>query len=226
MFNLLIDLVYPRLCNACGEHLQQKEPLICTTCFYKLPRTGYHNWPENPLSKVFWGRVELEKAIAFLYFTKGGKVQHILHGLKYKNLPELGELMGTLYANDLMKDGTLDSIDSIIPVPLHPEKLKARGYNQSEAFAKGLCTVSGIAMDCTSLVRKFSSSTQTKKSRYRRWENVKEIFSLEHPEVIEGKHVLLVDDVITTGATIEACCNVLLEANNVKISIAGIATAM
>ncbi len=226
LLNSLLELVYPRLCSACGVNLQYQEDCICTFCHYNLPKTWFHRWDANPLAKVFWGRVNLEFASALYYYTKGGKVQNLLQNLKYRNNPEVGNFLGEVYAIDLIEDGILDNVDCIIPVPLHPEKQKKRGYNQSEHFAEGLSKISGIKLDTSSLIRKFASDTQTRKARYKRWENVKEIFSLEDAEAISGKHVLIVDDVVTTGATIEACCTVLLEAEDIRLSVAAIATAI
>lgn len=224
--NPLLELIYPRLCCACESHLQQNEDVLCTYCHYHLPKTWFHRWPDNPLAKVFWGRIMLEKVFAFYFYTKGGKVQHVLHQLKYNNRPELGVYLGKLFAGDLLKDDAIQDIDFIVPVPLHPGKQRRRGYNQSECFANGLSEGSLIPTDTRSLVRRYSSETQTRKSRYKRWENVKEIFAVDNPASLENKHILLVDDVITTGATIEACGIVLNAIPNIKLSVAAIATAI
>jgi ComF family protein len=226
LFTSVIELIYPRLCSSCGANLQKNEHILCTYCHHHLPKTWFHRWQDNPLAKVFWGRLDLEHAVALYFYTKGGKVQHLLHQLKYKNHPEVGNFLGEIYGRDLMADKFLADVDVIIPVPLHPKKLHKRGYNQSLKFAEGISAVSSIPLNTTSLVRKYASETQTRKSRYKRWENVKEIFSLQLADELEGKHLLLVDDVITTGATIEACCNVMLQAPGIKLSVAAIATAI
>jgi ComF family protein len=194
------------------------------SCQFSLPRTNYHLDKENPLTKVFWGRVDVQNAAAFYFFKKKGKVQNLLHHLKYKGVKEVGERIGELYGFDLLKSDWLEDIDYIIPVPLHPKKMKKRGYNQSEYFAKGLSKSTNKKLETTVLYRNKHSDTQTKKSRFNRWENVSEIFDVNNAELIAGKHILLVDDVVTTGATIEASVQALQKAN-CSVSIVAIATA-
>ncbi len=160
------------------------------------------------------------------YFAKGGKVQHLLHQLKYKGIKEIGIYTGKLYGVTLKKSPFYTDVDVIIPVPLHPKKQRKRGYNQSEMFACGLAEAFSKPYDIKTLVRTYASETQTKKSRFRRWENVKEIFALKDHQHMINKHILLVDDVVTTGATLEACANMLLQIPGVKVSIATIACAI
>jgi ComF family protein len=180
---------------------------------------------DNPISQTFWGRTQINTAAAYYFFSKAGKVQHLVHQLKYKGKKEVGIYIGELYGKELMNTESFGKTDVIIPVPLHPKKEKKRGFNQSEVFAIGLSSSMKLPIDTTSLIRTFASETQTKKTRFKRWENVKEIFSLQDAEKLKNKHILLVDDVITTGATIEACANLLNTIEGVTINIASIAVA-
>lgn len=224
---MLLDflaLIYPENCAACGQTLLKNEETICTECILILPKTYYWKNHENPISKLFWGRIPVENACSFLHFTKGGKVQHLLHQLKYKGNKNAGYYTAKLFGAEL-KDTPFNLIDAIIPVPLHLSKLKKRGYNQSEIIANGLSEILNKPIKTNWLVRKYASETQTKKSRFKRWENVKEIFATENETEFEGKHLLIVDDVITTGATIEACAQLLLKVKGVKISIVALASA-
>jgi ComF family protein len=221
----LFCLFFPNLCAGCGRQLIRGEKVICLHCLFHLPKTYFHHDTDNPLSRVFWGRISLEGVAAYLYFQKGGTVQHLLHQLKYKGHKEIGLQMGKLYGNELKNAGVFKDAELIIPVPLHPRKFRQRGYNQSEMFAEGLASVMQAKLETRTLYRKTYSQTQTRKSRYNRWENVESIFGLKNPERIIGKHVLLVDDVITTGATTEACAHVLHQVPGVRISVASIAYA-
>jgi len=208
MFNDFFNLIFPKTCFACHTALLKYEKIICTSCQFYLPKTNFHLESNNNLNKVFWGRVDVKKAASFYYFNKGGKVQNLLHELKYKGAKEVGERIGELYGLELLNTDFLKGIDLIIPVPLHVKKLKKRGYNQSECFAIGLSKVTLISVQNNVLYRHEFSDTQTKKSRFNRWQNVSNIFNLKNSEKIKGMHILLVDDVITTGSTIEACAQV------------------
>lgn len=220
-----ISLFYPNNCVACQNALFRNEHTICTSCLFHLPKTEYHYEKDNPISRIFWGRTEIEIAASYCFFVKAGKVQHLIHQLKYKGKKEIGILIGEIYGKELLKSEYFQNVDVIIPVPLHPKKEKKRGYNQSEMFGIGLSSSMQIPLDKTTLIRTYASETQTKKSRFKRWENVKEIFDLQNADLLENKHILLIDDVITTGATIEACANMLRKIKNVKISIVSIAAA-
>ncbi len=223
-FSDFLHLFSPKTCLVCGGLLQEKSKSICFICSNNLPLTEQHQNPyENDLAKIFWGRVNIEAASAYMFFQKGLKTQKILHALKYKNKPELGIEIGGKYGNILKNIDVFKSADCIIPVPLHKKRLKKRGYNQSEMFAKGLSQSMNIPIDVISLQRIAYTETQTKKNRLLRWENVKEKFSLIDDEHIANKHIILVDDVITTGATIESCAQELAKAENTKISIIAIA---
>ncbi|MCD6113584.1 MAG: ComF family protein, partial [Bacteroidales bacterium] len=212
-------------CMACGKSLYKNENCLCTYCLYHLPKTNFHLEKDNEVERVFWGRVRIESAASFLYFSKGGKVQKIMHKLKYKGRQEIGVFLGEQYGLELLNSDTFKNIDIIIPVPLHKMKLKKRGYNQSEKFAEGLSLSMKKPVSTDNLYRKIFSETQTKKTRYKRWQNVESIFDIKNPELLKSKHILLVDDVITTGATMEACVNVLKKVEDIKISIASIAYA-
>ena len=202
------------------------EQHICTTCQLDLPLTNFHAQIENPLEKIFWGRTKLERAFSFVYFKKGGSVQKMLHQLKYKGNTELAEYLGLLYGTSLQQTITDENIKGIIAIPLHKSKFKKRGYNQSELFALGLSRALQKDNLSSYVVRNKATETQTKKARYDRWQNVESIFSVLNPDGLKNKHVLLVDDVITTGSTIEACANELLQIEGCKVSVASIAVAI
>lgn len=224
MLNDFFNLIFPKLCSSCEQTLLRSESVICTKCLLTLPKTNYHLDRENPINKVFWGRVDVVMAAAFYSFSKGSKVQRLLHRLKYKGGEEVGEALGLHYGFELKTSEYFKGIDYIIPVPLHKNKLKKRGYNQSESFARGLSKSMNVTVNTTDLYRKVDSTTQTKKTRYKRWENVGDIFGVIENHDLEDKTILLVDDVVTTGATIEASAQVLIKLN-CKVLVATIACA-
>lgn len=221
----LINLLFPELCNGCGKLLYHGEKDICTKCLYDLPYTDFHLHEDNLVAKQLWGRLPLNAAMAMLYFRKGSKVQNLIHSLKYSGKTDVGVTLGKLVASKLIKSNFYADIDLVIPVPLHQKKLRLRGYNQSEYIAKGLAEELGIAVSTTNLLRDKATESQTKKARYTRYENMQDVFSVNKAEDLQDKHILLVDDVITTGATLEACGNVLLNQGIKKLSIAAIAFA-
>lgn len=221
----LFDIMYPNLCEVCGDNLQKQEQLLCLTCLHTLPKTNYHLIAENDLEKRFWGKVKIERATAFFYFQKGSPFQKILHSLKYKDNKELAWLLGKYGAVDLLESNVFKNIDIIIPVPLHSTKLKQRGYNQSEWIGKGLSEIICKPQDIETLIRTTETTTQTKKSMFERFENTEGVFKITNPAGIEEKHILLVDDVITTGSTLEACIHVLLQIKGVRVSVFALAVA-
>ncbi|MEO6426858.1 MAG: ComF family protein [Bacteroidia bacterium] len=225
LINDFLSLIYPRYCEACVNNLFKHETFICNQCKINLPKSNYHQNSQNELSQTFAGRVPLENSLCFYLFEKSGKVQKLLHAIKYQDQKELAQFIGQLYAKDLTKEKALNDIDLIIPIPLHKKKLKTRGYNQSEWFAKGLATELEKPLNITSFERIQETDTQTKKKKYQRWENVEGIFKLNDPGLLVNKHVLLVDDVITTGATIEAAWLALKETEGIRISVISIAFA-
>lgn len=220
-----IQLFYPDCCSACSDALVKGERIICTDCLLELPQTDYHLDPGNLLRRRLEGRIPLAHALAFLKFTKNGRTQHLLHNLKYRRKPEIGVALGKLYAHKLKEAGLNLGVDMLIPVPLHETRLRKRGYNQSAKFAHGMSEILEIPVFEKTLVRKTRTDTQTRKNKLRRWENVSEVFGVEDVSLISGKHILIADDVITTGATVEACGQVLLANGADKISIACIAEA-
>lgn len=223
MLKDFVNLLYPAQCLSCGSTLLENESLICLECLFHLPRTNYHDDPHNPVAQLFWGRVSVKMASAFLFFTKSGRVQHLIHQLKYNKKPEVGIYLGSLFGKELQRSPFFQNIDVIIPVPLHAKKIKKRGYNQSEQIALGLSKVMDIPLDTRSFVRQIATESQTRKNRFNRWENVKEVFKVNDPYKLTGKHILLVDDVITTGATIEGCVRKLVAVSGVQVSVVGIA---
>jgi ComF family protein len=220
-----ISLLFPKICAACGNSLWKQEETVCLSCEFHLPRTNFHLALENPVSQLFWGRVNLESAAAFLYFNKGNKVQRLIHQLKYKGRKDIGIYLGRQYGQHLKYSLFFQTVQLIVPVPLHPKKLLQRGYNQSEQFAIGLGETMKIPVDPYAICRKKETETQTKKSRFRRWQNVAEVFDVTNPGSMEMKHVLIVDDVITTGATLESCIHALSSIHGIRISVATIAAA-
>lgn len=225
MLKYLIQLIYPNTCICCNDHLVKSENFICTLCLLELPATNFHNMPNNDLEKVFWGRVNIERAIAMFFYKKGGKTAKILQALKYHNTPELAQFLGKHYGTFLKEFISENKIDAVVAIPLHKNKLKTRGYNQSERLAHGLAETLAIQDLSSHLIRTKFTETQTKKSRLERSENVNKVFEITDPELFVNKHVLLIDDVITTGATIDSCANEILQINNCKVSIAGLAFA-
>ena len=223
MYLNFISLIFPKICFACGRSLYHGEECICTYCRYHLPKTDYHLDPENPIAKLFWGRVSIHAATSYYSFSKGGKVQHLIHQMKYKGHKEIGNSIGKFLGAELKQSELFNSVNTIVPVPLHPDKLKKRGYNQSNFLAEGLSKSMFAEADLKSLRRVFYTESQTRKKRYARWQNVETVFEIADKKQLEGKHILLVDDVVTTGATLEACAQKILEIPGTKVSIATMA---
>ncbi len=224
MLKDLTSLFYPEVCAACGNSLFKHEEVICTQCYVHLPKSNYHKDPNNPLHKVLVGRFPFMGATAFYLFNKKSKVQKLLHELKYKNNPEVGVITGKWFGEEL-KGTAFSKADILLPVPLHPSKQQQRGYNQSGKIAEGMSESIKIPLEENLLFRRAATKTQTKKDKGDRWQNVEDIFDIHDPGKYEGKKVILVDDVITTGATIEACANALLKINNVELYKASLAFA-
>lgn len=226
--NILSDLLwllFPELCASCDKALNSGEVCLCTYCRLHLPKTNFHLEKENPVVKHFWGKVGVHSAAAYYYFSKGEKVQHLIHQLKYQGKKEVGVFVGEAYGIDLKQSELFSTAEIVIPVPLHASKLRKRGFNQSDCFAQGLSKTMNIPFSADALKRNLATETQTRKHRYERFENVDRVFEVNKPELVSGKHVLLVDDVITTGSTLTSCAEALLEIPGTKVSIAAMAHA-
>lgn len=221
----LINLLMPVLCPVCGTVLLKNERIVCTGCRYELPRTRYSSYLENPVSRLFWGRIYVEHATALFQYQKGSRFQRLIHELKYKNRQDIGREMGRLLGIEL-KGSPFVSADIILPVPLHMKKYRKRGYNQCHSIAEGLSESLGIPWYSCHLIRPTVSLTQTSRSRLDRWSNVDGIFEVKDPEKLCGKHIILVDDVVTTGATLEACAVALLSQEQIRVSIVTLAVAL
>jgi len=221
-----IALIFPQLCPACHASLISGEDIICTDCLYNLPFTNFHLQPDNVVAQQFWGKLPVEAAYALYFFNKGGKVQQMMHHFKYDGMQRIGNITGAIAGKQLAQNNTFKTVDHIIPVPLHKKRYRERGYNQSACFAEGLAEKLKATVEIDNLVRAVSTKTQTHKSRFARFENMKEVFAVAHPERLANKHVLLVDDIVTTGSTLEACGIELLKVPGLKLSIATIAYAV
>lgn len=218
-------LFFPATCCVCGGHLSNNEELICVKCLCDLPKTNYHIYKNNPVAKVFYGRVNIQAATSFFHFVKSSKYSGMMYKFKYKGDKEVGILLGRYFGRNIMESPLFSDIDIIVPVPLHRKKLRIRGYNQSECIARGMSCSMKKEVVCENLIRNEFTPTQTRKSRIDRWINVKGKFRVLDPVAIANKHILLVDDVITTGATLEACAEELLKIEGVRVSVATLAKA-
>jgi len=225
VINYLINLFFPKVCDGCRAILLQNEIVFCTSCRHEMPLTQYHLDPKNQAVKKFYGKIDIQFASTFLYFNKKGMVQELIHNLKYKGHEEIGTVLGNWYAEDLKEIQLEIPFDVVIPVPLHPKKFKERGYNQVTTFGKALAEGLKIPYNDSVLYRKKYSKTQSKKNLLGRSENIENIFDAVLTEENRNKHFLIVDDVLTTGATLEACSRALLKIPGAKISIVCMAMA-
>ena len=213
-------MISPRMCVVCGSRLAVTEETLCSKCYLHLPRTDFrNNLYENVMAKLFWGRIAIEKADALFFYEPHAETAKILYELKYKNHPEIGVVMGRMMAKELMRSGLYEGIDAIVPVPLAKKRERERGYNQSLELAKGVSEVTGLPIADKVVVRTKFVGSQTQRGRWERNENVENVFELVDGDSINGKHLLLIDDVVTTGATIIACAQELQKASNVRISV-------
>lgn len=227
IFDNLLDFFFPDYCPSCRNRLTEYESSVCLDCLSKIPQTNYHKEKDNKLEEFFAGRIPFERVAAFAYFVKGGTLQPLIHELKYKNNPELGVFLGKLCGDSLFDSDFIKNIDYIVPIPLHAKRQKERGYNQAWELAKGISGRTGINLNESVVVRSVNNPSQAKsESREARWANVENAFSLTNTTLFENKHILLVDDVLTTGSTIEACARELLKIKGIRISIytLGVAT--
>ncbi len=225
LFHNFLNLFFPDLCVVCKNRLSEGEEHLCTECLLLLPKTNYHLQPENRLEQFFAGRIPFERIAAYAYFIKGGSIQHIIHELKYNRNPKIGRFIGKLCGEQLKESDFISSIDLLVPIPLHPKREKQRGYNQSMEICKGISDITGIAVDNTTIIRKVNNKSQTKNSRFDRWKNVEDIFLITNESSFKDKHILLVDDVITTGSTIESAGKEILKSEGSLLSIFAVGTA-
>lgn len=226
MYSGLLHLLYPNLCVGCDADLTGGDYCFCMRCLNRLLLTDMHKQAENEFTDRFWGRLQIESGAAMYYFNRKSPIQRALHRLKYQNQPDVGVRIGRRFGQLLSQSPYFERIQAIVPVPLHRQKERQRGYNQSAMLAQGLADSMRVPVLLNSLVRKTHTGSQTRKKRMERFENVSTVFTVKQPEKIQGKHLLLVDDVLTTGATLEACGNVLLEIPGTRLSLATIAIAM
>ncbi len=219
------ELFFPPICTSCGNHLFKHETLICQMCLRHLPRTYFEKHPyENQVSIIMWGRCKVECAFSLFYYRKGERVQHLLHEVKYRGNQKLGFELGRQLGKVIRQEAEIE-LDAIIPIPLHPRKRKMRGFNQAEVISEGLSEILGVSLNTSDVYRNTHTASQTRKGRFERWQNVENIFGVDKAHQLTGKHLLIVDDVITTGSTMEACINQLTAIDGVKVSIATIACA-
>jgi ComF family protein len=221
-----LHLLYPELCVACGKEMPAGDACFCFKCQLKLSASDMYLVRENEFTNRLWGRLNVESGAAMYYFARKSPIQHALHQLKYHNKPEIGVKIGRLFGHKLKSSDAFKSVEAIIPVPLHPKKERLRGYNQSAMFAQGISEAMDIPVLNKVLLRRTFTETQTKKKRMERFKNVDDVFVVNKPALIEGKHLLLVDDVLTTGATLEVCGQALFTVPETKLSLATIAIAV
>lgn len=217
-----VNLIYPKTCSGCGNSLAGNENLICSACLLALPQTQSYKIIENSIKEIFWGRLPVIYAASFYYYEKDSLLQTLIHKLKYQNRPEIGQMLGKLFGAKLAQS-TFGEIDSMVPVPLHPAKKKKRTYNQSLKIAEGLQQTFHKPINSYCVRRRKRTVTQTKKGRFDRWQNVDGIFEVVNPAELQNKHLLLVDDIITTGSTLEALGQEILQIEGTRISVLSLA---
>ncbi len=220
----VLHLLFPHVCTGCGSDILNEESVLCMRCMDAMPETNFELHFNNPVEKTFWGRLPLVGATAQFYFTKESLMQHLMHQFKYKGNKELGLQLGGMMGDQILKSGRF-RVDGLVPLPLFPAKQRRRGYNQATVLCEGMAAVMNIPVLDRVIIRPQHTATQTKKGRIERWKNMEGKFVLSDSETIRNKHLLLVDDVVTTGATFEACGNELLKAENVSLSLASLCVA-
>lgn len=224
-FEDILNIVFPNICCVCDEVLTNNEEVICFHCRSELPKTKFTNLQNNELVERFHGKLKVDFGISYLRFYKSGLAQKLLHQFKYKNYPEVGKLIGNWLGYEMLNNGNISNVDFIIPVPLHPRKERKRGYNQTLFFAQGISEATNIPVQKQNLIRNRYNQSQTHKTKEQRWVSVQHAFKVKNRKIIEDKHILLVDDVVTTGATLEACGNQILQNGAVGLGIATMALA-
>ena len=220
MFRRILDFIAPRSCVVCGKRLGIHDEALCPVCVLKLPRTNFHLSPlDNPMARLFWGIIPVERVSAYTYYAPGSEMARIVYDLKYHNRPDIGITLGRLMANDLQSTGFFDGIDTLVPVPLAWRRERHRGYNQSRMLAQGVSEITHLPVSDCAMRRTVFNVSQTELSRWGRLENVEDAFQLRNAASLRGQHVLLIDDIITTGATVSACARELLKVDGVRVSI-------
>jgi ComF family protein len=228
MASVLHDIgrfLYPHSCLGCGYDLFDQRHFLCLRCLKTLPVTGFEKSKENYVAKLFTGRLPIERGAAWLFFGKDGLTQKLIHQVKYRGNTNLGEYLGFIMGNHLKDAGWFNGMDILVPLPLNKKKLKIRGFNQSEVLCRGISKATGLPVEEVAVMRTVYTQTQTKKSRLQRWSNVEHVFDLQQADMLEHKHVVLVDDVMTTGATMDACGQVLSRVPGLKLSVLSFAVA-
>jgi ComF family protein len=221
----LLHMAFPHLCAGCGTDVLAHGQTLCTDCINELPQTNFEQHAANPVEKIFWGRMPVRCATAQYFFTKGSLMQELMHGLKYKGNKELGFALGRLMGAQLQATNRFQEVDALVPLPLHPEKEHKRGYNQALHLCNGMAETLGKPVLKNAVIRTHHTESQTKKSRVERWENMEGRFLVQDPKAVQDKHILLVDDVVTTGATLETCGQKLLQVPGTTLSIATLCCA-
>ncbi|WP_430894586.1 ComF family protein [Paraflavitalea sp. sgz302555] len=219
----LMHLFFPNCCEGCGSELIQNRHKLCLSCWSQLPLTRFEWHPNNPVERIFWGRIPLLGASSHLYFTKESLLQHLMHQFKYKGAQELGLELGRSMGRSIQESNRFSNISGLIPLPLHPSRERKRGYNQARVLCEGLSEETGIPVFNNLIIRNTATITQTHKSRVERWQNMVGKFSIPNPRLLQNKDWLLVDDVITTGATLEACAAGILQVPGARLGIASLA---
>lgn len=220
LFRRLLDFIAPRSCVVCGRRLGIDDDILCPSCVLHLPRTDFHRSPlDNPMARLFWGVIPVERVAAYIYYAPGSELARAVYDLKYHDRPDIGIALGRMMATEMQAAGFFEGIDLLVPVPLAPRRERQRGYNQSRQIALGISEVSGLPIGDCAVRRTVFKGSQTELSRWDRQQNVEDVFRLRDADSLRGRHVLLVDDIVTTGATITACARELLKACNVRISI-------
>ena len=221
--NLLEDfthLFFPRFCPGCGSDAVQSTQTLCLSCLMQLPETGFFDLEENPVKHIMTGRLSVERAASLYYCARVSKLHNMIHALKYGHRRDVGVFLGEMLGRQIVQSGWRKDIELLVPIPLHPKKKRKRGYNQTEMIAEGIANITSIPIAADAVVRTLYTQTQTHKGRSERITNMEDKFSVAKPEKLEGKHVLLIDDLITTGATLEFCGHAILKVPGTRISIA------
>ncbi|HVM86576.1 MAG TPA: phosphoribosyltransferase family protein [Puia sp.] len=223
IINSFSHLFFPHTCAGCGTDLITEEQLLCIQCYSQLPFTGFELYADNVVEKNFWGRLPIDSAMSLLYFTKDSIIQNLIHQFKYKGKKEIGLYLGNMMGQKILSSDRFTNIDRLIPLPLFATKEKRRGYNQSFILCEGIAEILKIPVLKNSVIRTSATETQTHKTRIERWQNTNGQFEVKESRLLQDKHILLVDDIVTTGATLEACALEMMQSCNLRISIATLA---